>query len=99
MALVNWLENAPPIRILMTKLVRLKPQKFWMVASVTDGDYVRENDIARQRDGTIAPAKKFFDKEEAKAVATQLQTRHRRDYLLLEAVEYVSNETSEFSRV
>lgn len=99
MALVNWLENAPPIRILMTKLVRLKPVKFWMVVGDVEGDFVRENDVARQRDGTIAPAKKFFDKAEAQAIATQLSARHRRNYILLEASEFISNETASFGRI
>ncbi|MGL6100073.1 MAG: hypothetical protein ACRC0G_10665 [Fusobacteriaceae bacterium] len=99
MALVNWLENAPPIRILMTKLVRLKPVKFWMVCGDIEGDFVRDETPARQRDGTISPAKKFFDKEAAKAVALSLSTRNRRNYILLESVEFVSNETSNFARV
>lgn len=99
MALVNWLENAPPIRILMTKLVRLKPVKFWMVCGDIEGDFVREQDIARQRDGTIAPAKKFFVKEEAEAVALQLSTRNRRNYILLESTQFVSNETQQFGRI
>lgn len=99
MALVHWLENAPPIRILMTKLVRLKPIKFWMVCGDIEGDFVRTQDVACQRDGTISPAKKFFVKEEAKAVALQLSTRNRRNYILLESAEFVSNETQQFGRI
>lgn len=99
MALVQWLDNAPPIRILMTKLVRMKPVKFWMVVSEIDGDYVREGGVESQREGTLSPARKFFDQDEARDTASSLCNRYRRNYILLESSQYVSTENGTFAAI
>lgn len=94
MALVHWLENAPPVRCLMSKLVRLKPIKFWMVVGEIEGDYVRASDdeaaLAAQRDGTLAPARKFFSRQEAQDLASRMSQRYRRNYILMESTSYVA---------
>ncbi|MGL5013755.1 MAG: hypothetical protein ACRC6V_05615 [Bacteroidales bacterium] len=88
--LVHWLENAPPIRIGMDKVNRLKPIKFWMVAGDVSGDFVREDDNENVRNGSIAPAKKFFTEAAAVSVAERMKVRYRRNYIILEAVKYVT---------
>ncbi|MGL6100815.1 MAG: hypothetical protein ACRC0G_14500 [Fusobacteriaceae bacterium] len=90
LVLVHWLEGAPPIRILMTKLIRMKPMKFWMVAGDVGGDFVREDSADNIRNGSISPAKKFATEAEAVVVASRMKTRYRRNYILLEAVKYVT---------
>lgn len=95
--LVHWLENAPPIRIGMDKVVRLKPVKFWMVAGDVSGDFVREDDNENVRNGTIAPAKKFPTEAAAVEVAERMRTRYRRNYIILEAVKYVTMDNNELN--
>lgn len=92
MALVNWLEGAPPVRILMSRLKRIKPVKFWMVCGDVEGNLVREESWDTVRAGTIAPARKFFTQSEALAVAQDLGRRYNRNYILLEATEFTSFE-------
>lgn len=93
LALVQWLENAPPVRIGINKLVRLKPVKFWMVVADCDcTDFVREESRDRLRDGTLAPAKKFFERSAALEAAQSLGRRFNRNYILLEATEFTCAE-------
>lgn len=98
MALVHWLENAPPIRILMTKLVRMKPVKFWMVVHDVEGDFQRVGSDDPQlmelyRNGVLSPAKKFFKHSEAVEVANLIRSRYRRNAVILESTEFVSQES------
>lgn len=101
LALVQWLDNAPPVRTLITKIQRMKPTRFWMVVSVLPDDvqYARVDTQDAVRDGTISPAKKFYDREEAADVARRLTERYRRDYILLESTEYYSNDTRTVERI
>lgn len=101
LALVQWLDNAPPVRTLITKVQRMKPTRFWMVVSVLadDVNYARVETQDTVRDGTIAPAKKFYDKAEAENTARLLSERYRRDYILLESTEYFSYESRTVERV
>ncbi|MGL5016265.1 MAG: hypothetical protein ACRC6V_18600 [Bacteroidales bacterium] len=92
LVLVHWLENAPPIRIGMNKLVRLKPVKFWMVAGDIEGDFVREEHNENMRNGSISPARKFMSEDAAAEVAQRMKARYRRNYIILEAVKYVTME-------
>lgn len=104
MALVQTLEGAPPVRILMTKLKRLKPTKFWMICADIDGQFVRLPDDhvdfrTAFRNGTLAPAVKYYNKEEAIEKAKMYTSRYGQQALILESVEFVSKETGEVGKV
>lgn len=95
LALVNWLDGAPPLRIRLEKLHIDQPTKIWFL--------VQRNETARQGiDFSTGSryfeaqrglsSRRYFSLEEAEAQARSLRSTYGHDVLVLETVGYCNGD-------